>query len=509
MSAKEAARKALNKVKPGKPLTRQPGPRVLIEDPGYYSGFTHGSGDGYIKGAYDPTLLAERLRATVPTVAVASSLQDYNLNEWDCLVTNTAPLEFDSREESGYHHDEDPRSLHSWAQRYPKHLSIICVVSAGGFALLDALPAEAKDVPHLPSVVVVRDPENVGQHITQVDGLPDRLSSLVNRELLPVARSRHKHPSFRRTATEGNQIPLEEALSIRPFLLGPDNIALAGSYERHEHASVWLLPADLVDFYPWVIEALREWQFLYPERFPVVPDWHDSAGWRSAAEAAIDEQRRQLTDTFKAQYEDYKRQLAALDEQAQVARTAADAYQRALLSADGDALSEAVACALAALGFHVVDMDQHWPEGDRREDLRVFDEADSDWVALVEVKGANKGAKETEVQNFGRWAERFIFDEKRLPSARWFVTNHQRGLDPSAREQPFQNKSAVVTTFARSDGTVIDSRALFDLVRLIEHHPELRGPARSLLKAKPPVLVRVTVDDLATTRPTTGPEAEA
>lgn len=108
------------------------------------------------------------------------------------------------------------------------------------------------------------------------------------------------------------------------------------------------------------------------------------------------------------------------------------------------------------------------------------------------------GAKETELQNFGRWAERFIMEEHRLPSARWFVTNHQRGVDPGARQAPFENKPATTETFAKSNGTVIDTRALFDVLRLVESRPELAQGARRLLKAQHPVLVRVTADDLTT-----------
>lgn len=128
---------------------------------------------------------------------------------------------------------------------------------------------------------------------------------------------------------------------------------------------------------------------------------------------------------------------------------------------------------------------------------------DEQAAAIVEVKGAKNGAKETEVQSFGRWVERFILDEHRAPDSRWFVTDHQRGTDPSARQTPFGNKPAVITTFAKSGGTVIDTRALFDLVLLVEDQPELASAARDLLKAGRPALVRVNADDLATTSPST------
>ncbi|WP_404385916.1 hypothetical protein LL946_06355 [Knoellia locipacati] len=327
--------------------------------------------------------------------------------------------------------------------------------------------------------------------------MPETLGSVIGRELLPVARLRQTHLSFRRVTREDSPVRRDEHLPIRPFLLGPDDIVLAGSYQRNDLSSVWLLPNDLPDMYPWVLEALKEWHSLYPDRFPLLPEWHDTPDWQSAAERAIAAQREKATEAFRVRQVEHEQQLAILDDRASVAQREADAYQRALLTQDGEALASAVGSAFAHLGFHVVDMDEHWGEGDRREDLRIFDDADPDWVAIVEVKGAKNGARETEVQNFGRWIERFILDEGRAPSARWFVTNHQRGLDPSTRESPFQNKPVVVETFANSGGTVVDTRALFDLIRLVEEEPALAPSARDLLKAGRPALVRVTADDLA------------
>jgi hypothetical protein len=280
-------------------------------------------------------------------------------------------------------------------------------------------------------------------------------------------------------------------LALRPFLFGPEHRSLAASYERNRESSVWLLPADIPDPYPWVIEALREWSNLYPDRFPTVPDWQDAPRWRTAQEVDIAAEKATLTDSFTAQFEMFQREMARLDEASAALKVRADRYERALLRADGSLLSDAVACALADLGFHVVDMDQHWPPGDRREDLRVFDEGDPDWVAIVEVKGSKGGTKETDLQAFGRWAERYILDHHQEPSGRWLVTNHSRHVDPDRRSAPFANKPQVLATFSKSNGTVLDTRALFDLLRLTADDPAKRSAARALLKATHLLIERV------------------
>lgn len=498
MSAKDVVRKALAKVTPGQTLTQRPGPRVLIHDPGWY--FTSNNQEHYRAGLFEAHLLAVRLAATVPTVEIARQLSDYNLNEWDCLITANKPLRFSTAEQATVGYDTPPLSVHSWKQEYPSHLSIICVVASGDLDILDAAPATGTDETDLPPTVILRDPDKVGRHIRQVDGLPEQLAAVVRDNLTPVARERGTHLSFRRwTNSEDRDSLYKDRLPFRPFLLGPDDVPLAGSYERNADASTWLLPDDLPDLFPWVAAALREWHDLYPARFPVRPEWQGGATWRTHAETAIEAERQSVLQRYRETIDALQSELDTLDEQTAAAGVAADRFHRALLTADGDLLSEAVGCAFAALGFHVVDMDEHWPEGDRREDLRVFLDDDPDWVAIVEVKGAKNGAKETEVQNFGRWAERFILDEQRAPSARWFVTNHQRQQDPDSRHEAFANKPAVLDTFAAVGGTVIDTRGLFDLLRLVEEDPRLAATARALLKQGPRAISRVTADVLDVT----------
>jgi hypothetical protein len=479
---------------PGQHLTKAPGPRVLIERFGEGFGVVDGRQVVVRSEAED---LAERLRqGGVPTVEVAPRLGNYNLNEWDCLITRTPPL--DMRSEADPHRTpyEETPDWHSWNQEYPPQLSLICVQGSGGLDVLDAYPPESEARPDLPDVVIVRDPDRVGTQLRKINGLRDSLDALVSRELVPVAQARARHMSFRRWIRDEQEDPTPERLPLTPFLLGPDDLVLAGSYQRSDEASAWLLPDDLPDLYPWVIEALRDWHDLYPKRFPTLPDWQGSDEWRTAAESAIASAQDELSAQFKAQYDEFLAQQKVLEAQAEDAANDAAAYQRALLRKDGPELERAVERAIQHLGFRVVDMDSVHPEGDRREDLRVYDDTDPNWVAIVEIKGGKGGAKENELHAMGKWATRFAADEGRVPSAQWFLVNHQRFSDPTSRPVPFGGKPAVAQTFADVGGSIIDTRALFDLVRIVETDPTLASAARALIKEQPPTLTRVRVEDL-------------
>lgn len=476
-------RKVSAVVKAGRTLTQQPGPRVLIE-----TGYNLSNGDD----------LVARLSRTVPTVRAVQYASQVNLHEWDCLVTWDRPNnKVRYVEGESEHYGRDPVSEFVWEQEYPRHLSLICLLRGGGFTLLDAWPEEGKsETP--PPVSVLSHSDLVGEHISDVDGLPETLAALVRSDLVPVVQGREGHHLyFESVVDEKHEANIsDDHLIIRPFLLGPEERYLAGSYTRNDESSVWLLPADIPDPYPWIREALREWHGLYRDRFPLLPDWHDTSDWFSVTEADIATQRTDLKAAFMVEWEAFKQKQDALDEALAAAKEHADRYERALLKEDGEPLVEAVACALADLGFHVVDMDQHWPDGDRREDLRVFEDGDPDWVTIVEVKGYKRGSKETDLFGFGRWAERFMADHQCPPSARWFITNHHRGSDPTGRPTPFVSKPEVLTTFNQVNGTVIDSRALFDLLWLVGNNPALKPAARAHLKSGAELIERVGPDDL-------------
>ncbi|MEU6135856.1 hypothetical protein [Nocardioides sp. NPDC047086] len=451
-------------VQPGAYLTRQPGPRVLV----------------HLSLVELGEYIAEQLRRFVPTVKVIESPDEVNLTEWDVLITAQPPSE--ERfvpEANGWRRPGNYPP--SWKRRYPDQLCLIWLAPENQFnddVALDVFPPEGEG--SRPDVLLVQGEAIVGRHIRESDGLPEGLADLVKRVMVPVVKQRERHTPIARTFVSGFAPP-SGLFQIRPFLFGPEDCILAGSYARSEEASVWVIPMDIPDIPAWLREALREWHTLYPTRFPVVPDWDNDPAWKSAAELEIIAHKEQLESEILSQVAKLREQQEALDAELNAERERAEAYERALLAKDGEVLERAVQRALGDLGFEVTNMDEIWPEGKRREDLRAGIASDPEWVAIVEIKGYTKGAKETDLFKTGRWAESFILEKQRRPSARWFVTNHNRQRDPFDRGRPFANKPEVVTNYEADDGLVIDTVTLFEALRIVQSDPSRRNELRDHL----------------------------
>lgn len=455
-------------VTPGQYLTRQPGPRVLLH-----------MGNGTVSES-----LAAKIGEFVPTVRVIASLDEVNLNEWDALITWSMPIDYREEPETDRWGApvEGGSVRYEWEPRFPGHLCVINITSRrNSVEIVDFFPPSgASD--EAPPVALVLDGPVRGSHLRTAEGLPDQLATLVSTVLVPAAKTQTTYTSIERfTAKDtsaGADVP-ETALVVRPFLYGPDDVAIAGSYQRTPTASVWLLPDYCGQLPAWTRAALHEWSELYPDRFPKIPNWDSDPLWQTAKERELVEQRHRAEAEIRARVDAWSEEDDRLAAELDGARQEAATYERALLTRDGPDLEVAVARAFAELGFRVANMDEQWDDGNRREDLRLFLEEDPDWVAIVEIKGFAKGAQETKLQGMGRWVERFLVDEHRPPDARWFVANHNRRQHPD--ERPVAFKSEVVETFRESGGLIIDTRALFAAVRHVQEHPENQSDVRAAL----------------------------
>lgn len=462
-------------------LNERPRPRVLLVQD-----------DALITSA-----LAERLSEVAPTVQITQYPSNFNLREWDVVVASgpTAYVQQKSRQDGWGNGDK----LWEWGYHYPSGVAVLAVVptqehgSTHDMILLGVSPSEGtEETP--PGTVVVAQSGSVGSHLSMPDGLDPALERLVQRELVPAMRRRKFHRTFHRG---GEFSSLSEALPVRPFLLGPDDKMLVGSFDRDERTPIWFLPSDVPDLFPWVVAALKEWHGRFPDRFPAVPDWAAAVEWMTNTERTLLARREDNESWIRERIAEYKEREASIAADLDVTRQRANQYERALLTADGDDLVDAVGCALAELGFHVVDMDQYWPDGQRKEDLRLLDGDAPGWVGLAEVKGFTSGIKEIGFTALVRWGQFYVQETGQLPSASWYVANGFRRDDPSTRPEPYVGRDDALDVVEEASGLVLDTRAIFDLLRITREDPSQRAAARRMLRDGRRRVTRVAAADIS------------
>jgi hypothetical protein len=293
-----------------------------------------------------------------------------------------------------------------------------------------------------------------------------------------------------RIMQRGGQAELEVVASdavssIAPFLTTRKGEILAGSFARSATGSrCWALPSEALDGDPaaWVAAAIREWQELSPSRFPTIVDWTTSSRWQTTEEQDLAARLNAIVEERTAMIAALVEQARAISDELATATEQADNTVRRLLTAQGDELVDEVLSALGDLGFKVSNMDDHWPSNDKREDLRVSDPEDPEWIAIVEVRGYRPGAALRDLQRIGRFSKRFARDEGRVPDAEWYVVNHFLNDPPDTRPLPLAGNDAEIDDFALGDGLIVDTRDLFRLHRRAIAGTMSPKSARDLMK---------------------------
>jgi len=461
-----ASSRGVKEVERGRTLTEQPRPRVLVVGSDF--------GD-----------LAERLSEVVVTVGSVARASEANLKEWDCVVTSQYPVKIDEAAKKGDGRHTPDITEWKWRQAFDSHLSMVVVQPywPGGEIVECWPPSGAREAS--PDYVLMTASHVVGQHLTEVKGLSDALQDLVKQHLVPAALNREDHFGMEPRSSAGfdsGDVP------IQPFLLGPDDLILAGSFERTGKARVWVLPADLPDLLPWIVAALRDWHEVDPDRYPALPDWHEADQWRSAEEVRLQGDLHQFEQNLKAEVDRLLAERQQHRESLDEAKVRANEFERALLSQQGAALEDAVAKALRVLGFEVREMDLEAEPGKFKEDYRITDPDSPGWIALGEAKGFTKGVSEVGMQSLSRWTGFFIKETGDFPTARWYIANHMLRQNPSMRAEPLHGREDVVEVFAADNGLVIDTRALFALVRFGQEHAGHLGDLRAWLRDRTGVL---------------------
>jgi len=163
------------------------------------------------------------------------------------------------------------------------------------------------------------------------------------------------------------------------------------------------------------------------------------------------------------------------------AKRSADAHERRLLTAKGDDVVRVAAECFSDLGFDVANMDEVYPEGDRREDLQVTVRETPEWIVLVEVRSYRGGAQSRDLLRIGRFSKRYLRDNGKDADALWYVVNQFNEDNPALRQPVLASNEPELEEFANDGGVAIDTADLFRLWMAVRDGRLTAEEARSRL----------------------------
>lgn len=407
---------------------------------------------------------AERVQQEVAlpgTVKVVTGFEGVDQSEWDALILNGEYL----------NRNTSSRALRITYQRVADHLYIFKVLPKsrhGNYGILDRVSglnnADA-------DVDLALRWEIPGHEIAIKTGIDRELRS----SLIEAAESRDAQCGL------SNPGDVPAGVDLDAFAVGPQDIVLAGTLNAPKRGEVWFVPSEVSTLGPWITAAFASWRRRAPKKFPGVPDWWASSEWHSAAESAIARKIAEETSTFekaKAKFETIRSQLESeLDK----AREEATAGSRQLLRGQDDALQDAVRDALEELGFEVRDMDLEWENKERREDFRITDPDDPQWLVLGDATGVSGNAKGGKMAVLQGYVTKYVFDEKpdSIPGM-WYLLNREIDKDPNVRSTIL--RADEIEPFAAQQGLILDTTALYVLLRHAHDQPEDGSSIREYLR---------------------------
>lgn len=409
-------------------------------------------------------------------------------SEYDCVFTDENPLTFEVENVAGEY--EPPQLRARWSQSFASHLDLFVIYGQPSQQpsqkYIGAWPEESEDgkwVDELPQHVIRLTAHVRGRHVTRVEGLGESLSLAVDQTLAKVAKQREKHVVYELVGSSDSTSGPPE---YRPLLLGPSDKPLAVTWARASGASTWVVPKDAQAVMTLVRSAFAEWHDRDAKRYPRLPNWDTDRRFRTAGELRILDELARLQAAFEESRDAHEAHLSELRERLEEASNADGVARRALLRADGAELEKAVQDALSTLGFSV-ELRDEVNTVSKREDLRITDPDDPDWLAICEVKGYKGGAGLDALRQVEHHAGLFARDEGKLPS-KWVIVNAQRLQDPGSREVPYVTRADDLGSLEDTGGLVVDTRALFEALQLVEGGVRGRDEVRVLLRESVGVL---------------------
>jgi len=328
------------------------------------------------------------------------------------------------------------------------------------------------------------DNKSIATEFAVPAGLDSDTQQLVERQLIPLVRSRQSNPVLCTTYGHYSSPVAGNEPWLRPFLLTTEPRVLAGAARRSTESEVWCLPMGLPDPYLWVRAAIRRWREEDSDLFPTDPGWVVDPQWLTWAELEAMElleewlsERRRFIQMSDLREEELRSNLARASRQAEEGA-------RRLITASGDDLVSEVVTALRTLGFRVENRDEINPPGDRLEDLWITSPDNLEWIAIAEVRGYTGGAQISDVLRLtGRFSRRFAEVRGRPPSRMWYLVNQFIGRDPARREPVLAPNPIELAEFAGVGGMVMDTADLFKLLKQVISGNVSTGDARAMLMA--------------------------
>lgn len=391
---------------------------------------------------------------------VISSLTEVDSAEWDCLITDkgVGAVEFDQELIAKRPLAGSVSVFHVF-----NHQDTVMVDVHGDGQEWSLLAVET-GVP--------------GTQIRQSVHLPNCVEPGLIAQALAVIKNRDKHVGLVVGTTD--EVLQEHRIELRPFLVGPGNLALAGIYKRQE-LDHWFIPADFPDLGLWLTAAFTAWSEARPERFPGSPAWQADPLWQLPQERKLSDEQRIADEAHMAYQAQYEEDSRRRQEEAHQLANKVDEAERLLLTGQGEALEEQVSLVFWSLGFVVEAMDTPETEKARKEDFRLSLADDSEgWLCLVEVSGTKGGVTQTKLGKFNNHVERYLAHRTDgRPFNKWLVVNQHLGKDPRSRYPVFH--SEVRDVFADGGGLVIETPALFLLLSAYRAEPALQEKIRDHL----------------------------
>lgn len=394
-------------------------------------------------------------------VEVVSSLASVAQDEWDALI-----LRGEYQDVNTWNAFDGPTY-----SRVDDHLYIFKVLPDGrhgNFGFLDRVRGlNTSDDP----VDLHLSWEVPGREISIKQGLDRELRE----SLIEVADNRSGQSGL----SNPKDVPV--GVELDAFAVGPKGVVLAGVLAVPKRGEVWFVPDEVKTFGPWLNAAFASWRRRDAKKFPGVPDWWASTEWYSVEETSVAQRIADETATFEKAKAEYESAISALELEMEDARNRASAGSRQLLRGQDDLLQDAVRDALTKLGFAVRDMDLEWADRERREDFRITDPNDPEWMVLGDATGVTGNAKGGKIVVLQGYVTKYLHEEspKKIPGM-WYLLNREIEKDPAVRSTIL--RADEIEPFASQQGLILDTTALFVLLRYAQTWPSEKQAIRRYLR---------------------------